>query len=109
MTADDRSSLDSLGKRIAAARGGSETEQATKSSATGATSMRQAAQAYRIFLELLAGVLLGAGIGWFVDRSFGTEPWGLLVMVVLGLAAGVNAMLRTIRSMERNMSETKQD
>jgi hypothetical protein len=29
--------------------------------------------------------------------------------VVLGLAAGVNAMLRTIRSMERNMSETKQD
>jgi len=44
---------------------------------------RQVGVAYRIFVELLAGILVGAGLGWFLDRIFGTAPWLLLGFLLL--------------------------
>jgi ATP synthase protein I len=42
----------------------------------------------RVASELVAGVLVGGGIGWAIDRWFGTSPFGLLIMVFVGMAAG---------------------
>lgn len=44
--------------------------------------------------EFIAGIVVGAGIGWFLDRGFGTSPWGLIVFLMLGFAAGVLNVLR---------------
>lgn len=52
--------------------------------------------ALRLSSEFIAGVLVGAGIGWFVDRYFETSPWGLIVFLLLGFAAGVLNVLRAI-------------
>ncbi len=43
---------------------------------------------FRVASELVAGVLVGGGIGWALDRWLGTSPFILIVMLVLGMLAG---------------------
>ena len=40
-------------------------------------------------------VLVGAGIGWLIDRLLGISPWGLTVFLLLGFAAGVLNVMRS--------------
>jgi len=40
------------------------------------------------------GVLVGAVIGWLLDRWLGISPWGLIVFLLLGFAAGVLNVMR---------------
>ena len=42
----------------------------------------------------MAGVLVGAAIGWAIDRWLGISPWGLIVFLLLGFAAGVINVMR---------------
>jgi ATP synthase protein I len=49
----------------------------------------------RLSSELVAGVLVGAVLGWSLDHWFGTRPWGLIVLVLLGFAAGVLNVMRS--------------
>ncbi len=51
--------------------------------------------ALRLSSEFIAGVVVGAAIGWFVDRMAGTSPWGLIVFLFLGFGAGVLNVLRS--------------
>ena len=44
--------------------------------------------------ELVAGVVVGALIGWLLDRWLGISPWGLIVFLLLGFAAGVLNVMR---------------
>ncbi|MBE2934362.1 AtpZ/AtpI family protein [Anoxybacillus flavithermus] len=48
--------------------------------------------------QLVGSVLVGIFGGRFVDGRFGTEPLFLIVGLLLGLAAGIYAMIRLIRS-----------
>jgi ATP synthase protein I len=48
------------------------------------------ARGFRLSTELVAGVLVGAGLGWLIDRWLGISPWGLM----LGFAAGVLNVMR---------------
>jgi ATP synthase protein I len=52
------------------------------------------ARGFRLSTELVAGVLIGAGIGWLLDRWLGTLPWGMIVFLLLGFAAGVLNVMR---------------
>ena len=52
--------------------------------------------AFRVASEFASGVLVGAGLGWLVDRFLGTSPWGLIVLLLLGFAAGVLNVLRAV-------------
>jgi ATP synthase protein I len=52
------------------------------------------ARGFRLSSELVAGVLVGAGIGWALDRLLGISPWGLIVFLLLGFAAGVVNVIR---------------
>jgi ATP synthase protein I len=52
------------------------------------------ARGFRLSGELVAGVLVGAGIGWTLDRVLGISPWGLIVFLLLGFAAGVANVVR---------------
>jgi ATP synthase protein I len=52
------------------------------------------ARGIRLSTELVAGVLVGAGIGWGLDRWLGISPWGLIVFLLLGFAAGVLNVVR---------------
>lgn len=39
----------------------------------------------RVLADLLGGILGGLVIGWVIDYFAGTTPWGLLVMLFLGI------------------------
>jgi ATP synthase protein I len=52
------------------------------------------ARGFRLSTELVAGVLVGAGIGWLLDRFLGISPWGLIVFLLLGFVAGVLNVMR---------------
>ena len=49
----------------------------------------------RLSSELVAGVLVGAALGWGFDRLLSTSPWGLIVFLLLGFTAGVMNVMRT--------------
>jgi ATP synthase protein I len=52
------------------------------------------ARGFRLSSELIAGVLVGAVIGWGFDRLLSTSPWGLIVFFLLGFVAGVINVMR---------------
>jgi ATP synthase protein I len=53
------------------------------------------ARGFRLSSELVAGVLVGAGLGWLIDRWFGVAPWGLIIFLLLGFVAGVLNVMRS--------------
>lgn len=50
---------------------------------------------FRLSSELIAGVVVGALLGWAFDRLLSTSPWGLIVFVLLGFTAGVVNVVRS--------------
>ena len=57
-------------------------------------------QAWRMVIELVAGLLIGFGIGFGLDSLFGTIPIFLVLFTLLGLAAGVKTMLRSAQEIQ---------
>jgi ATP synthase protein I len=53
------------------------------------------ARGFRLSSELVAGVLVGAGLGWLIDRLLGISPWGFIVFLLLGFVAGVLNVMRS--------------
>jgi ATP synthase protein I len=60
------------------------------------------ARGFRLSAELVAGVLVGAGIGWLLDRGLGITPWGMIVFTLLGFAAGVLNVMRAAGVVQPN-------
>jgi ATP synthase protein I len=78
-----------LGQKRSAGRPseGSEADRATTASGY--------AKGFRLSSELVAGVVVGAGLGWIIDHWFHTSPWGLMIFLLLGFAAGVLNVMRS--------------
>lgn len=53
---------------------------------------------FRVGTELLSGVLVGAAVGFLLDRVFGTRPWLMVLFLFLGGAAGVLNVYRFAKS-----------
>ncbi len=47
--------------------------------------------------QLVASTLVGAAIGWWLDRITGWAPWCLVVFFLLGSAAGFLAVYRGLQ------------
>jgi ATP synthase protein I len=52
------------------------------------------ARGLRLSAEFVAGILVGAALGWLLDWWLGTSPWGMIVFLLFGFAAGVLNMMR---------------
>jgi ATP synthase protein I len=52
--------------------------------------------ALRISVELVAALAVGVGIGWLLDTWLGTTPGLMIVFFVLGSAAGMMNVYRTV-------------
>ena len=50
----------------------------------------------RVATELLAGLLIGAGIGWTIDKWIDSSPWFLIIFFLLGGAAGILNLWRIV-------------
>lgn len=58
--------------------------------------------AWRMVIELVAGLGIGFGIGFGLDKLFGTLPIFLVLFTLLGLAAGIKTMLRSAQEMQKD-------
>ncbi len=57
-------------------------------------------------IELVAGLMIGFGIGYGLDLLLGTIPIFLVLFTMLGLAAGVKTMLRSAQEIqEKKLAE----
>jgi ATP synthase protein I len=62
--------------------------------------------AWRMVIELVAGLGIGFGIGYGLDLVFGTLPIFMVLFILLGLAAGVKTMLRSAQEIqEKKLAE----
>jgi len=48
----------------------------------------------RAGVELVSALIVGVGLGFLLDRWLGTSPWLLMVMILVGGAAGVMNIYR---------------
>jgi ATP synthase protein I len=66
--------------------------------------------AFRFGAELISALLVGGGLGWGIDWAAGhwasiqTRPWGMVVMFVLGAAAGIRNVMRAAQQLNAEMA-----
>ena len=56
-------------------------------------------RAFRLASEFIAAIIVGAGLGLGIDRLFGTTPWAMVTLLILGFCAGVLNVVRAAAAM----------
>lgn len=63
-------------------------------------------QAVRIGTELLAALIVGAGLGWVLDTYLlGSDPWGMVGGLILGAVAGMRNAYRSAQRWSDSSSQ----
>ena len=57
---------------------------------------------FRIGIEIVAAIFVGAIIGIFVDKYLNTKPFGLIIFFILGSLAGFLNIYRVMRQINKN-------
>lgn len=83
--------IDALEKRLRAAR---EREEARNKPVAGGEADANYRMGSRILAELIGGIGGGAFLGWVIDHFAGTSPWGLLVVMFLGIIVTFRNIIR---------------
>ncbi len=87
---DEDARIDALEERLKAAR--SREDERNRPKIQGASESEKLGN--RVLSYLLGGILGGAVVGWVIDQFAGTSPWGLLVMLFLGIVVGFRNIIR---------------
>jgi len=74
-----------------------ETDQSGTEDGNSAARASAMARGFQLSSELIAGVVVGAAIGWGFDKLLSTSPFGLIVFFLLGFVAGVVNVVRSAR------------
>lgn len=82
-----------LGAELATKRAEAGVERVSEAQAE--VSRKGYAQAMKLSSEFIAAIIVGAVLGYVLDRFVGTAPWGLIVLLLLGFCAGVLNVLRS--------------
>ena len=56
------------------------------------------ARGMKLVSEFVAGIVAGGLLGWLVDRYAGIQPFGLLIGLMFGFAAGLRNLYRATKS-----------
>src|ERR1044071_1000412 len=68
-------------------------------------SHRQTGVAYRVLVDMIAGLLVGGFLGYWLDRWWGSKPYMLVAMTVLGFAGGMSNAWRAIKSYAKDAED----
>ena len=53
------------------------------------TNAKMLSLAFRVGVELISAVSIGTAIGWGFDRWLETQPWIMILFIVIGILAGM--------------------
>ncbi|MBX7496372.1 AtpZ/AtpI family protein [Qipengyuania sp. 6B39] len=87
---DEDARIDALEQRLKAAQ--QREEQRNRPQMSGADANYRSGN--RVLADLLGGILGGAVIGWAIGYFTGTNPWGLLVGLFLGIVVAFRNIIR---------------
>lgn len=87
-----RPSLEDLDARLRKARGKTSKDGERDGSGEAGSGL---GMAFRVGTEMVAGLVVGTGIGWLLDQWLGTRPWLMVVFFFIGAAAGMLNVYRT--------------
>jgi ATP synthase protein I len=60
-------------------------------------------------ISMVAAILIGMAMGYYLDRWLGTSPWFLLLFLLFGIIAGFrNIYVLTDRELKRQQQEDNQ-
>ena len=93
-TSDNKAKAASLSERIRQLE--ESQEPARQNNSRAAMSSNGLAMAGRVTTELVAGLVVGTGVGWALDQWLGTTPILMVVMFFLGAAAGMMNVWRAL-------------
>ncbi|MEM7546805.1 MAG: AtpZ/AtpI family protein [Pseudomonadota bacterium] len=96
--------LDELGAKIDALRDGRKPKPATKGGKYAAAGF-----GWRMTVDLVTGIFVGAAMGWGLDSLFGTLPIFLIIFIMLGFAAGVRVMLKSAEEYQKDQARPDKD
>ena len=65
--------------------------------------------AFRLGTELTVATIIGGLLGYALDSFFGTKPWGMVLGIVLGSAAGCLAVYRVAMTLTVEDDDTNND
>lgn len=99
MSPEERAALErrssELGRKLDAARHTGEGGR-TKNGAGDGDTGKALGRAYRLSAELIAGVIVGGAIGWYLDWLMGNrKPYMFILFFLLGAAAGMMNIIRS--------------
>ena len=95
--------LKSLEEKIEAAKKAIEPEQPVQNKFSAAE------VGWRMIIELTAGVFIGFGLGYGLDWLLSTKPVFILILTLLGFAAGVKTMMKTARELQEKELSAQDD
>jgi len=103
-SSDKDASLESLKERV---------RQARQANAPRETSGINESHAYgmamRLVAEMMAGLIVGLMVGWFLDKALGTKPWMLIIFIFLGLGAGIFNVVRAAKQIVEADAKKRED
>lgn len=56
---------------------------------------------FRMSIELMVGLVVGLGIGWLLDGWLDTKPLFMIVLMLVGLGAGILNVVRASKELDR--------
>ncbi len=65
--------------------------------------------AVRLIIDLASGVIMGTGVGYFIDKWLETTPLFMIAGLFFGMVAGVKNMLRSAELIDKKLSEQEKD
>lgn len=102
MADDRRTGGDELDRRIAAAKAAD----ARRTSGVTTAEARAEGRGWAVGIEFIGAVLVSGAIGWGIDHYvLHSAPWAMIVLLVLGFAAGTRRALTTSRQFDASPAD----
>jgi ATP synthase protein I len=98
---DDRRRIEEIDARLKAV-GAANPKPSPNAGPSNLMSQRQTGVAYRVLVDMIAGLLVGGFLGYWLDRWLGWTPYSLVTGLVVGFVAGVNNAWRAIRAYSKD-------
>ncbi len=99
-------SKDGFDKRLAEARAKIGLDERETDDATQGHSL---SQGYRMGLEFVSAVAVGAFMGYWLDRWFDTAPLFLIVLLLTGTLAGIRNLMRLLKPVDETSPDGDTD